>query len=208
MTCGSEEEQHLAPSSQTEKRLVRETAEKNEESFRKLIMLYQNKIKSFAAQYAQRLSESSDDLAQDIFLQIYLSAAKYQGDSSVSTWVYSITKYTINNKLRKKNLIYLLQFWKKNPIEEHENELPDSNDPEKMLMLLEENKNIKKAIDAMDSDSREILMLYIWSGLSYEQISHTLNINIGTVKSRLNKAKNAMKKEFKFLEKQFSIQCE
>ncbi len=179
-----------------EAQLIREVAEKNEASFRTLMALYQDRVRAFAAMYATRINDHVDDIAQDIFLQIYLSAKRFKGDSSVKTWIYSIAKYTVNNKLRKKKLTYFWQFWKKNDQGEIEEPLVNHEDPELALLAFESERDIRASVAKLDANSKEILMLYEWSGLSYEQIGKTLDINVGTVKSRLNHARKKLKDNF------------
>lgn len=179
-----------------EVQLIRQVAAKDEASFRELMSLYQDRVRAFAAVYAVRINDHVDDIAQDIFLQIYLSAKRFKGDSSVKTWIYSIAKYTVNNKLRKKKLTYFWQFWKKNDQGEIEEPLINYEDPELALLAFESERDVRASVAKLDANSKEILMLYEWSGLSYEQIGKTLNINVGTVKSRLNHARKKLKEHF------------
>ncbi len=185
-----------AESQAHEVELVHGVASKDEASFRELMALYQDRIRAFASVYAVRINDHVDDIAQDIFLQIYLSAKKFKGDSSVKTWIYSIAKYTINNKLRKKKLTYFWQFWKKNDQGEMDDSLISDDNPELALLSYESKRDVRASIAGLDANSQEVLMLYEWSGLSYEQIGKTLNINVGTVKSRLNHARKKLKDNF------------
>ncbi len=182
----------------SEYKLVRMVANKDEESFRSLMMIYQNRVRAYASLYATTINDHVDDISQDIFLQIYLSAKKFKGESSVKTWVYSIAKYTINNKLRKKKLLYFWQPWKKSNFVEDVFALINEKTPDSEFLLSENRQNVRSGIDTLDHKSKEIIMLYEWSGLSYQQISKTLGISIGTVKSRLSNARKQLKEHLLF----------
>ncbi len=176
-----------------ELKLIYDIAQGHEQSLKNIIQLYEKRIRAFAALYANNLGEEVDDLAQDIFLQIYIAAKKFKGESLVKTWIYSIAKFTINNKLRKKKLIYFWQFGQSNGINAMQENLIDDSTPEKLMQKSEQQQVIQKGLDQLDIKSQEVLMLYEWSDFSYEQIAEILAINIGTVKSRINTARNKLK---------------
>ncbi len=173
--------------------LMNGIAEKDEKSFRALMMLYQDRVKAYASLYAVSINDHVDDIAQDIFLQIYLSAKKFKGDSSVKTWIYSIAKFTINNKLRKKKLLYFWKSWKKTDQSDEALDLISEETPVDVLVTSDNEQNVRSGIESLDVKSKEVIMLYEWSGLSYQQIGQTLGISIGTVKSRLNNARKKLK---------------
>lgn len=171
----------------------------HEDSLKTIIGIYEKRIRAFASIYASHLGEEVDDLAQDIFLQIYIASKKFKGDSLVKTWIYSIAKFTINNKLRKKKLLYFWQFGQSKNMDALEENLIDESNPERLIQESEQKQAVKKCLTQLDIKSQEVLMLYEWSGLSYEQISEILTINIGTVKSRINTARNKLKEKLLML---------
>jgi len=168
-----------------ERQLIRSIAIGNKSSFSKLMRMYQAKIRAFSQTYSEQVNEQVDDLAQDIFLQIYQSCGKFEGKSKVSTWIFSIAKYTIYNKIRKKKLLYFWKFSSPKVIEQTNQKFRCNKDGE-FYYHSEENKNlIKKCLSELNPKRREALALFEYADLTYEQISDVLNVSIGTVKSRI-----------------------
>jgi RNA polymerase sigma-70 factor (ECF subfamily) len=185
----------LKLSEQEQRKLLASSAAGHHPSFETLIRMYQSKIRAYAQIYADNVNEHVDDLAQDIFLQVYLSANKYEGLSKVGTWIFSIAKHTINNKVRKKKLLY---FWplksaagsKKNDL--LSDELPCEKDGEFYYAAKQNEALIKTCLAQMSREHREVLLLLEYSGLGYSEIAEVLNIRIGTVKSRLFNARKEL----------------
>jgi len=181
-------------SEREEKQLIKSIAIGNKASFSKLMRLYQVKIRSYARIYTEQVNEHVDDLAQDIFLQIYQSCDKFQGKSKVSTWIFSIAKYTMYNKIRKKKLLYFWKFSSAKEIERSSNKFHCHKDGS-FYYESEENKQlIQECLSQLKPHHQEILALYEFAELNYEQISNVLNLSIGTVKSRIFNGRKALAK--------------
>ena len=178
-----------------ERKLIRSVGMGNKPSFNKLMRLYQAKIRAFSHVYSEQVNEQVDDLAQDIFFQIYRSCSKFEGKSKVSTWIYSIAKYTIYGKIRKKKLLYFWKFSSAKEIERSSDKFHCNKDGE-FYYESEENKQlVKKCLSELNPKRREALALFEYADLSYEEISNVLNVSIGTVKSRIfNGRKDLAKK--------------
>ena len=177
-----------------ERKLIANIARGNKASFTVLMRLYQTKIRSYCQMYTAKTNEQVDDLAQDIFLQIYNSCLNFKGNSKVSTWIFSIAKYTIYNKIRKKKLLY---FWKLLPSKEVEitNYQFVCNKDGAFYYESEENKQlIKSCLATLKPQHHEALVLFEFADLNYEQISDILDISIGTVKSRIFRARKELAK--------------
>jgi len=167
----------------------------NKPSFNKLMRLYQARIRAFSQVYSDQANEHVDDLAQDIFLQIYRSCAKFEGKSKVSTWIYSIAKFTIYAKLRKKKLLYFWKFSSSKELENSSSKFHCKKDGEFYYESEENKKLVKKCLSEINPKRREALALFEYADLSYEQISDVLNVSLGTVKSRIfNGRKDLAKK--------------
>ena len=158
------------------------------QAFNELVIKYQQKIinTSFAM-----LSDYEDacDAAQEVFVKVYRSINSFRGDSSLSTWIYRITKNVCSDFLRKRRESTL-------SIDNDDTALQVSDDsylPDKTTERNEVHKLLMKAISELDENSRIVLVLYEMDDLSYDEISEVLNLPIGTVKSRLKRAREKLK---------------
>ena len=178
-----------------ERKLIRSIGMGNKPSFSILMRLYQARIRAFSHVYSEQVNEHVDDLAQDIFLQIYKSCARFEGKSKVSTWIYSIAKYTIYGKIRKKKLLYFWKFSSANEIEKTSNKFHCNKDGEFYYKSEENKKLVKKCLSELNPKRREALALFEYADLTYEQISDVLNVSIGTVKSRIFNGRKELAKK-------------
>lgn len=167
------------------------------EAFNELVREYEKQVINLA--YGM-LSEREDayDAAQETFIRIYKSIGTFRGQSSLSTWIYRITANICNDMLRKRQRsartisIY--------PSDEDENnsaaELPDDNPtPEEALELSERQRIVREGIASLNPDFRAVITLCDIEGRSYEEAAAILSVPHGTVKSRLNRARNALRKK-------------
>jgi len=175
--------------------LVEAAAAGDDVSFESLVRLYQAKIRAYAQIYAAKVNEQVDDLAQEIFLQVYLAMPAFKARSKVSTWVFSIAKYTINNKMRKRQLLYFWQFSKNDHKVDEEyfsESLATVDDEQSYYETVQDTLVVRKCLMSLGSRQREILLLYEFAELSYDEISEVLKIRVGTVKSRLFQARKEL----------------
>jgi len=127
--------------------------------------------------------EEALDLTQEVFLKIYKNLGKFRGESSLKTWIMKIATNHANSFFSRSKFRKLLGF-------------------NKSIEYLEDTKNnnnglkleIENALLKLSKKDREIIVLYYMEGFSYKEISALLRIPIGTVKSRLNRAKENLRK--------------
>lgn len=156
-------------------------------AFEKLFSIYENKIYNLSY-YTLKNKEDALDVTQDVCLKIYKSIEKFKGNSKISTWIYRITYNTCLDYLRKK----------KDEISYEEAVNFEIDNEYRVENIVEKNEiknEIKKCILKLGNDHRTIIILRDINGLSYQEISEILGIEIGTVKSRVNRAREALKKE-------------
>jgi RNA polymerase sigma-70 factor (ECF subfamily) len=142
----------------------------------------------------------AEDLAQDALIRALKALPDFRGDSSQSTWVYRITLNTWKNRVRSEKR---RSFWKMLPLhllfgdDEADSEgksLPaDDPPPDAGLESEETSRAVQKALLELDEDSRAVVVLREIEGLSYDRIAATLGLPEGTVKSRLSRARDALK---------------
>ena len=156
--------------------------------------------------------EDAKDISQEIFIKIYKNINKYNNKASFSTWIYRISVNTCIDELRKKkrekeDTVFIEsditygdetikpQFVSKEPT------------PEERLINSENNDDIIDAVSKLSEEHKKIIILRDLMGLSYTEISETLDMSIGTVKSRIARSRKCLRDIFFSAEEQKSADC-
>ena len=164
--------------------LLEAIASQDSKAFRQLVDRHQNRIIGLAYKFT-RNGQDAEDIAQEVFLNIWKKAKKYRGESQVSTWIYRITVNTSLNYLRKHKRD------KDAVSDEHLAGLPDSpaSRPDTTFET-ETNKRIfYEALEKLPEKLRVPFVLNKIEGLSYKQVADTLKISLPNVESRIFRAK-------------------
>ena len=174
--------------------------EGDENAYIELVNRYKDKLINFIFNYLGDL-ESSEDVVQETMIKLYQKKHYYKEIAKFSTWLYTIAKNLANTELRKRKqrkTTLLSQFSK----DDKTYELP-SNDPEPGHEIQTDvvNKIIRDAVDQLSEKFKIVIVLRDIQGLSYEDISEIINVPIGTVKSRINRARLQLQVELKHLKK-------
>lgn len=181
--------------SELEKSLIHKSQQGDIESFEMLIKEHQKLVFNIAYRMLGNM-EDAKDAAQEIFIKAYKSLHNFQGTCSFSTWLYRIATNTCLDALRKRKAYHHYSYDK--PIETEDGEvvrnIPDTqNLPEDIVEKRELRKNIQHAINCLPEHHKMVIILRDIKGLSYEQIGDILECSQGTVKSRISRARNALK---------------
>lgn len=168
----------------------------DEESFARLMEAHQAKVYSLALRMVTNPDDAAE-LTQETFLRVWRGLDQFQGNSSFSTWVYRLASNTCIDFLRKEKRRRAMSMTV--PVEEDEEdrqaELPDTRfDPHGELEKKELRAAIDRGLAALSDEHREILLLREVSGLSYAEIAVMLDLEEGTVKSRIARARLALRK--------------
>lgn len=126
--------------------------------------------------------DDADDVAQEVFIRVFKSIAKFRFDSSFSTWLYRIAVNCCNSTLKKR----LKR--KSESIENYQESLRDDYSSDTAYSDI-----VRQAIAKLDKKDRTIIILRDINGLSYDEIATIINITVGTVKSRLSRAREKLK---------------
>jgi len=146
-----------------------------------------------------RDEDAADTLTQECFLKAYKSRTSFRGDSSVDTWLYRIAVNLARDYQRSKRQ----GFWKKmfSATPEAEDELPlletvahDGANAEKQLLAREEAEQVWHVVKRLSDNQREVFVMRYSEELSLDEISQALNMQLGTVKSHLNRALTTVRK--------------
>lgn len=173
-----------------EARIIKRAKNGSESDFETLILSCQGKAYSIAYRYLNNQEDAMDAL-QESFIKAYRSLATFKGNSSFQTWIYRIVVNTCYDMLRKKkSRIQAESLYKSDGDEEYMIELPDQDKgPEELALDREESRDIFRVLEMLPLDQKEIILLRDVEGYSYEEIVVILSITMGTVKSRISRAR-------------------
>jgi RNA polymerase sigma-70 factor (ECF subfamily) len=143
-------------------------------------------------------SEDAMDISQEVFLKAYRSLSNFDERSAFSTWLYRITHNTCIDEIRKRKgkQTYSLEEDLESEDGSMQRQVADDGDtPEESLMRKEQKSEILRALDTLSEEHKAAIILRDVKGMSYEEIAEILELTLGTVKSRINRARNQLKSE-------------
>jgi len=166
-------------------------------SFEAIVKKYEKMIYNLAMTKTQN-RENAQDISQECFLRAYKMLRSYRTDSAFSTWIYRICQNLIFDHFRKnkktKTVSLSLSASESDDGELKEIDIADnSSEPSEQIIRNEKIEKIREIINSLPDDLREIIILRDFRNLSYADIAEMLDIEIGTVKSRLNRAREKLK---------------
>ena len=180
----------------TEQELVALAKQGDQDAFAKLVEANQNKIYSLALRMTGN-PEDGADLAQEAFLKAWRSLPTFQEESSFSTWLYRLTSNLCIDFLRKEKRRKAAVTTISLDDDEDESlpvEVPDQRfTPETEVERRELRTAMSRALKVMSEEHRQILILREVEGLSYSEIAELLNLEEGTVKSRIARARISLR---------------
>jgi RNA polymerase sigma-70 factor (ECF subfamily) len=178
--------------------LVLRTQGGDRHAFDLLVLKYQQKVASLIGRYLRDPSEVLD-VTQDAFIKAYRAIGGFRGDSAFYTWLYRIAVNTVKN--------HLVAQGRRPPGDDLEAELVEQMDlggrlrengtPERHLLSEEIARTVQQALEALPEDLRTAICLRELEGLSYEEIASAMDCPIGTVRSRIFRAREAIDKRLR-----------
>ena len=178
-------------------RLVKSAAEGDDNAFSEIVKTFEKPIYNMAMQ-TLRHREDALDLSQDVFLKLWRSLPSFRGECSVASFVMKIAKNTMLDRLRQKSTRQTLSLSQDNDDGEvEEYEIPDPNvdsNPAAAYERQEQINAVRQAIAELNAEHREMILMRDIQGLSYDEIGEILELEAGTVKGRLFRARAALKK--------------
>ena len=159
-------------------------------AFEDLVAAYEKNVYNLAL----RMPSNAQDLAQEAFIKAYNSLSSFRGESKFSVWLYRIVSNVCLDYLRKKNKQSTVSLSVEDDDgEDSQLDLPDlSQSPEELLEKKLTREAVQRGLAALPEDARQILLLREIQGLSYEEIASALGIDLGTVKSRIFRARKKL----------------
>ncbi|MFK5949940.1 MAG: RNA polymerase sigma factor RpoE [Methylococcales bacterium] len=176
-----------------DKELVLRVQQGDKAAFDLLVIKYQHRIIQLVNRYVKDPSEAQD-VAQETFIKAYRALANFRGDSAFYTWLYRIAINTAKNYLVSRSRRYSDYQVDVQDAEQVENapQLKGMDTPEYLLMNDEIISVVKAAIEKLPEDMKMAIMLREFEGLSYEEISQAMECPVGTVRSRIFRAREAI----------------
>ena len=184
---------HTKYSEQLDEDLVLRVQRGDKSAFDFLVIKYQHKIIQLVNRYVKDPSEAQD-VAQEAFIKAYRALGNFRGDSAFYTWLYRIAINTAKNYLvsrSRRSSDYQVDIQDAEALE-NAPQLQGMETPERLLLNQEIIDTIKIAIDKLPEEMRTAIMLREFEGMSYEEIAEAMDCPVGTVRSRIFRAREAI----------------
>jgi RNA polymerase sigma-70 factor (ECF subfamily) len=178
---------------QVDQELVERVQRGDKKAFDLLVLKYQHKVANLVSRYVRDSSETLD-VTQEAFIKAYRALPNFRGDSAFYTWLYRIAINTAKN--------FLVAQGRRPPSTDIEAEtveqmdigvrLQENSTPENSLLQDEIAETVHRAIDELPDDLRTAITLRELQGMSYDEIASTMSCPVGTVRSRIFRARAAI----------------
>lgn len=175
--------------------LVRAVLEGDKQAYNRLVLLYQSRIYNLAFNYVKN-DEEAKDLAQDIFVTAYKALHKLRDDTKFGAWLYQIGLNHCRNRYKR---LKRRGYFTNKSLDDDESslQLSGGETPEKELEQQRTINLVRDTIATLNDSEKEIIMLRDLQGMPYEEIGEILDIPLGTVKSKLSRARTSLKNKLK-----------
>jgi len=182
----------------TDQQLVERVQAGDKTAFNLLVLKYQHRVLKLVGRFVNDAAEA-EDVAQEAFLKAYRALASFRGESAFYTWLYRIAINTAKNALvanRRRPVDFNLDL--QDPEQyERQARLKDEDTPEGVLLTDEIRNVVERAMEQLPEDLRTAIVLRELEGLSYEEIAEAMDCPVGTVRSRIFRAREAIDKKLK-----------
>ncbi|HET9448580.1 MAG TPA: RNA polymerase sigma factor RpoE [Steroidobacteraceae bacterium] len=182
----------------SDQQLVQRVQAGDKAAFDLLVRKYQHRVLKLVSRFVSDAAEA-EDVAQEAFLKAYRALASFRGDSAFYTWLYRIAINTAKNALvsnRRRPVDFDLDLQDPEQYDRHAR-LKEGDTPEGVLLTEEIRSVVEKAMEQLPEDLRTAIVLRELEGLSYEEIAEAMDCPVGTVRSRIFRAREAIDKKLK-----------
>jgi RNA polymerase sigma-70 factor, ECF subfamily len=161
-----------------------------------LVQRYKNRLMNFVYRFVKDF-DVAEDIVQETFLRVFRKRHEYKAIANFSTWIFTIAGNLAKSELRRRKRWKFLSIDAVNE-DEKTFELPDTGmEPDRVTSVKMLEESVQSAIDSLKSKYKEALILRDVEGMSYQQISDIVGVPVGTVKSRVNRARLRIQKKLK-----------
>ncbi len=167
----------------------------DQEAFGELLAAYEKKIYSICWHFMGN-RQDAEDAAQEVILKVYRKLDLFRGEASFSTWLNYVAANTCRDMLRKRKRNQTVSL--DSPVETEDGEMdrelasPDDS-PETDVINRDLARLVRESLEELKEDHRVILLMREYQDLSYDEIAEILALNVGTVKSRLSRARRELR---------------
>jgi RNA polymerase sigma-70 factor (ECF subfamily) len=180
---------------ENDQQLVQRVQQGDKSAFDLLVLKYQHRVLKLVSRFISDATEAQD-VAQEAFLKAYRALPSFRGDSAFYTWLYRIAINTAKNALvssRRRPVDFDLDL--QDPEQyDRQAKLKEIDTPEGVVLTEEIRKVVERAIQQLPEDLRTAIVLREIEGLSYEEIAEAMDCPVGTVRSRIFRAREAIDK--------------
>ncbi len=174
--------------------LIKRCKRADRDAFNELVLKFQSPVINMAYNMLSDY-EDANDAAQEVFVRVYKSIGSFKGNSSLTTWIYRITSNVCADILRKRQRAGGVISINAPPDDGAEREIKDTApEPEEQIEQNERQRAVRDAIASLKAEYREVITLCDIEMMSYDEAAEVLRCPVGTVKSRLNRARNGLRK--------------
>ncbi|QLE84580.1 RNA polymerase sigma factor RpoE [Shewanella sp. Scap07] len=180
----------------SDQQLVERVQQGDKNAFNLLVQKYQHKVINLIARYVKNQADVAD-VAQEAFIKAYRALPNFRGESAFYTWLYRIAVNTAKN-----HLVALGRRAPANDVDAEEAEYYDGSDalkefasPERMMLSDEIQKVVFDTLDTLPEELKMAISLRELDGMSYEEIANVMDCPVGTVRSRIFRAREAIDKK-------------
>ena len=178
-----------------DQQLVKRVQDGDKRAFDLLVLKYQHRILGLVVRFVHDPHEAQD-VTQEAFIKAYRALANFRGDSAFYTWLYRIAINTAKNYLVSRNRRPPISDVDSGDAEFYDGDhaLKDMASPERLMLRDEIDETVQRSIKQLPEDLRRALTLREFDGLSYEDIATVMQCPVGTVRSRIFRAREAVDK--------------
>ena len=182
----------------SDQQLVERVQAGDKSAFDLLVRKYQHRVLKLVSRFVSDAAEA-EDVSQEAFLKAYRALASFRGDSAFYTWLYRIAINTAKNALvsnRRRPVDFDLDLQDPEQYDRHAR-LKEGDTPEGVLLTEEIRMVVERAMEQLPEDLRTAIVLRELEGLSYEEIAEAMDCPVGTVRSRIFRAREAIDRKLK-----------
>jgi RNA polymerase sigma-70 factor (ECF subfamily) len=179
--------------------LVKRVQRGDKSAFDLLVRKYQHKVVKLVLRYVRNPAEA-EDIAQEAFIKAYRALPQFRGDSAFYTWMYRIAINTAKNSLASRDrspIAYDLDLTDNEESHRVQTKLQDPDTPEGLALTEEIRGIVNSAIEGLPEELKTAIVLRELDGLSYEEIAAAMECPVGTVRSRIFRAREAIDKRLR-----------
>lgn len=179
-----------------ERRLIRKAKAGDQQAFGALLSKHEMRMYNIAYRMMGN-SEDAMDMVQEAMIKVYRSLGRFEGSAQLGTWLYRVTTNTCLDELRRRKLRQTVSL-----DERMEKGAPSPPDhifakPEEAVEQMEKNQALRAAIKKLTPEHQAAIVLRDMQGMTYQQAAKIMDCPIGTMKSRVNRARAALREELK-----------